>query len=110
MKTLLIMSCMAFLTPFCDAPLDAATPAVLPAPLPEFMNQEQLAKWTADQEAAAAKETASAPESANQFFTGKPYVANAGGYVFKYRTYNPEMSRWTSADPSGFSDGPNDKI
>jgi RHS repeat-associated protein len=45
-----------------------------------------------------------------QFYTGKPYVTNDGGYVYKYRTYNPEMSRWTSVDPSGFPDGPNSQI
>jgi RHS repeat-associated protein len=75
------------------------------------MDDAQAAKWTADQEAAAAKETAStASEPSTQFFTGKPYVADAGGYIYKYRTYNPEMSRWTSADPSGFPDGPNNKV
>jgi hypothetical protein len=63
----------------------------LPAPLPEFMDQGQMAKWTAAQEAAAPT-TATAPEPSTQFYTGKPYVADAGGYVYKYRTYNPEMS------------------
>jgi RHS repeat-associated protein len=52
-------------------------------------------------------QTTSAQEPSNQFHTGKPYVADAGGYIYKYRTYNPEMSRWTSADPSGFPDGVN---
>ncbi|MCE0499223.1 MAG: hypothetical protein LV481_14885 [Methylacidiphilales bacterium] len=87
--------------------LQAATSA-LPAPLPEFMDQQQLAKWNADQAATATATTANEPST--QFYTGKPYVADAGGYVFKYRTYNPEMSRWTSADPSGFPDGVNNKI
>jgi RHS repeat-associated protein len=98
-----------------DLPLHAATSA-LPAPLPEFMDDAQAAKWTADQEAtakaAAAKETAttSSEQTPTVFFTGKPYVANAGGYIYKYRTYNPEMSRWTSADPSGFPDGLNNNV
>jgi RHS repeat-associated protein len=77
----------------------------LPAALPEFMDQQQLAKWSSSQ---AASTTAS--EVSTQFYTGKPYVADAGGYVFKYRTYNPEMSRWTSADPSGFPDGVNNYL
>lgn len=87
--------------------LHAADQSALPAPLPEFMNDEQAAKWTADQ-AAATPATVSEPSA--QFYTGKPYVADAGGYVYKYRTYNPEMSRWTSADPSGFPDGVNNQI
>jgi RHS repeat-associated protein len=45
-----------------------------------------------------------------QFYTGKPYVTNNGGYVYKYRTYNPEMTRWTALDPSGFPDGPNNYL
>ena len=106
MKTRLTLTLLALAAVSIN--LHAAS-SVLPAPLPEFMNQEQLAKWNADQ-AAAQTTTSTAPESANQFYTGKPYVADAGGYVFKYRTYNPEMSRWTSADPSGFPDGANDKF
>jgi RHS repeat-associated protein len=77
-----------------------------PAPLPQFMDKEQLAQWSASQ-AAAAKVASSSQDTSTQFYTGKPYIADAGGYVFKYRTYNPEMSRWTSADPSGFPDGVN---
>ncbi|MCE0499219.1 MAG: hypothetical protein LV481_14865 [Methylacidiphilales bacterium] len=84
--------------------LQAATSA-LPAPLPEFMDQQQLAKWNADQTAAATAATANEPST--QFYTGKPYIADAGGYIYKYRTYNPEISRWTTADPSGFPDGAN---
>jgi RHS repeat-associated protein len=82
--------------------------AAAPAPLPEFMDKQQLAKWSADTQTAEANATAADPAS-TQFYTGKPYVANEGGYVYKYRTYNPDMSRWTSADPSGFPDGANDK-
>ncbi len=76
----------------------------LPAALPEFMDQTQMAKWSPPQTAST---TVSEPST--QFYTGKPYVADAGGYIFKYRTYNPEMSRWTSADPSGFPDGANNQ-
>jgi RHS repeat-associated protein len=85
--------------------LHAATSA-LPAPLPEFMDDAQAAKWTADQEATA-KTAAATQEVSTQFYTGKPYVADVGGYIFKYRAYNPEMSRWTTSDPSGFRDGAN---
>jgi RHS repeat-associated protein len=81
-----------------------------PAPLPEFMDKAQLAKWNADQAAARAVSTPAPAESSNQFYTGKPYVADVDGYIYKYRTYNPEMSRWTSADPSGFPDGVNNSI
>jgi len=41
------------------------------------------------------------------FYTGKPYLAESGSYAFKYREYNPEMTRWTTIDPSGFPDGAN---
>jgi RHS repeat-associated protein len=40
-------------------------------------------------------------------FTGKPYDADLGAYVFPFRNYRPEESRWMSADPSGFPDGVN---
>jgi len=109
MKTKLAVTLLAMAAVSIN--LHAAPSTALPAPLPDFMDQAQMAKWNADQEAKAkAAATSSASEPSTQFYTGKPYVAEAGGYVFKYRTYNPEMSRWTSADPSGFSDGPNDKI
>ena len=80
-----------------------------PAPLPDLMDQQQLAKWNSGQQVAA--DTAAAAQvGSEQFYTGKPYVADAGGYVYKYRTYSPEMSRWTSADPSGFPDGINNFV
>ena len=41
------------------------------------------------------------------FFTGKHYDQDLGAYVFKYRNYSPDSNCWTSADPSGFPDGPN---
>jgi len=43
-------------------------------------------------------------------YTGKPYSKELGAYVFNYRNFDPEMSRWTSADPSGFPDGANSQI
>lgn len=46
-------------------------------------------------------------QPASYFYTGKPYDADLGAYVFAYRGYDPEMNRWTTADPSGFPDGSN---
>ena len=43
-------------------------------------------------------------------FTGKPYDADLGAYVFPCRNYKPELGRWASADPSGFPDGVNGQI
>ncbi|MCK9589724.1 MAG: hypothetical protein M0Q93_10250 [Terrimicrobiaceae bacterium] len=87
----------------------------LPAPLPEFMNQEQVTKWQADRIAkaqakksveTAATQANSAP-STSAFYTGKPYVESLESYSFKYRNYDPELKRWTTADPGGFPDGAN---
>jgi len=46
-------------------------------------------------------------QPATYCYTGKPYDKDLGGYVFNYRTYSPNTSRWTAADPSGFPDGAN---
>jgi RHS repeat-associated protein len=43
-------------------------------------------------------------------FTGKPYDADLGAYVFPFRNYRPEEGRWMSADPSGFPDGMNGRV
>jgi RHS repeat-associated protein len=40
-------------------------------------------------------------------YTGKPYDADLGAFVFPFRNYRPEEARWMSADPSGFPDGMN---
>jgi RHS repeat-associated protein len=48
-----------------------------------------------------------APQPAEFFYTGKPYDADLGAYTFNYRNYDPELKRWTAADPSGFPDGAN---
>ncbi|MEI8122384.1 MAG: RHS repeat-associated core domain-containing protein [bacterium] len=91
----------------------------LPAPLPQFKTPEQLAKWRQEMAAKAAATDALAVEQANStlpishseapslFYTGKPYVEEIGSYAFKFRQYNPELSRWTTVDPSGFPDGAN---
>jgi RHS repeat-associated protein len=42
-------------------------------------------------------------------YTGKPYNADLGAFVFNYRDYDPRINRWTSADPSGFPDGANNQ-
>ncbi len=86
----------------------------LPAPLPEFKTPEQLVKWSEEMttkaaaaDALAAKQANSAFKNVAAFFTGKPYVEETGSYAFRFRQYDPEFSRWTSADPSGFPDGAN---
>ena len=40
-------------------------------------------------------------------FTGKLYVKELENYVFAHRNYDPQTSRWTVADPTGFPDGLN---
>jgi len=49
-----------------------------------------------------------APEDA--CYTGKPYNKELGAYVFNFRNFDPESSRWTTADPSGFRDGANNFV
>ena len=77
----------------------------MPAHMPEFKNEKQLAEWRAEKAAEPASQGYAAGQSA--FYTGKPYVESTGSYAFKYRSYNPELARWTSEDPSGFPDGAN---
>ena len=81
----------------------------LPAPLPEFKTPEQLAKWRQEmtEKAAAADALTKSSSSTFAFFTGKPFVEETGSYAFKFRQYDPELNRWTSADPSGFPDSAN---
>ena len=75
--------------------------------MPAFKTASQLATWRAEMAAKPTSHGASAEEFA--FFTGKPYIDASGGYAFKYRSYNPELARWTSEDPSGFPDGANNQ-
>ena len=90
----------------------------LPAPLPEFKTPEQLAKWSDEMMAKAAAADALAAKQANApssasisaFYTGKPYVQETRGYAFRFRQYDPEFSRWTSPDPSGFPDWTNNYL
>lgn len=48
-----------------------------------------------------------AAQSSGFFYTGKPYNEELGAYIFNYRSYDAHLSRWTTADPSGFPDGAN---
>ena len=90
----------------------------LPAPMPEFMNQEQVKKWQADRiakaqaknsaEMAAGQDSSSA--STSVFYTGKPYIAETGSYAFRFRLYDPDLSRWTSTDSSGFPNWANNYV
>lgn len=41
------------------------------------------------------------------FLTGKPFVQELDGFVFKHRNYSPFTARWATPDPSGFPDGKN---
>jgi RHS repeat-associated protein len=77
--------------------------------LPELMSKEQLVEWTSDKSTTAEKPTSNleADNNSTRFYTGKPYVPDAGGYLFAARTYSPQMSSWTSRDPMGFPDGAN---
>jgi RHS repeat-associated protein len=86
--------------------LTAAALSVQAGKLPEFMNAQQLTAWRA-QHAAPQAEVAPVPDEQTQFFTGKPFDAASGTYLFIFRNYSPYLARWTSADPCGFPDGAN---
>ena len=90
------------------AALTSTAFAAFQAPLPEFKNEKQLAEWRAEKASEATSQGYAAEETA--FYTGKPYLASSGGYAFKYRSFKPELARWTSEDPSGFPDGSNNLI
>jgi RHS repeat-associated protein len=90
------------------ASLTSTAFAAFQAPLPEFKNEKQLAEWRAEKASEATSQGYVAEEAA--FYTGRPYLASFGAYAFKYRSYNPELARWTSDDPSGFPDGANQSV
>lgn len=79
--------------------------AGLAASLPEFKTKSELQK-------AALPKVNTAPESpeTDTFYTGKPYEASRESYLFQYRNYIPEVSRWSSVDPSGFPEGSNNNV
>ena len=71
-------------------------------------SDEYWAEVRKEQEARLAQQpVANGEENVINFYTGKPYDAELGAYVFKFRNYNPETQRWTVMDPSGFPDGAN---
>jgi RHS repeat-associated protein len=100
MKTKLTLALVAIIT--------GSAFAAIPAVLPEFKNEKQLAEWRAEMAVKNAATTTASVDHA--FYTGKPYIETTGSYAFKYRSYNPELARWTSEDPSGFPDGANNTI
>jgi RHS repeat-associated protein len=97
MKTKLTLALMALIT--------GSAFGSMPKVLPEFKNEKQLAEWR--DEMAAKHATTTTATGDHAFYTGKPYIESTGNYAFKYRSYNPELARWTSEDPSGFPDGAN---
>lgn len=90
------------------ASLTSITYGSMPTVLPEFKNEKQLAAWRAEQRSVSISQGYAGEDTA--FYTGKPYLALSGEYSFKYRSYNPELARWTSEDPSGFPDGANGNV
>lgn len=90
----------------------SADAAGLAATVPEFQNQSQLRNQIAytpsEGEAYLARENMFYKHAG--FHTGKPYDAETVSYTFKYRNYSTNSKRWTTADPSGFPDGPNNNI
>ena len=43
-------------------------------------------------------------DSAENFFTGKPYIGELS-YTFLFRNYRPEQGKWQTTDPLGYPDG-----
>lgn len=90
------------------ASLTSTAFAEFKAPLPEFKNEKQLAEWRAGKASESTNQGYAAEESA--FYTGRPYIASAESYAFKFRSYYPAAGRWTSEDPSGYPDGANGNV
>ena len=89
-----------------SAVLLRTAPASNFAQAPEFMSKAQAATWRAEQ----GKKTVAKSEpvwSETRFYTGKPLEKASGEFLYKFRAYDPELSRWTTPDPSGFPDGAN---
>ncbi len=100
MKTKLTIALVALMT--------GTAFAAFQAPLPEFKYEKQLAEWRAKKVSEATSQGYAAETTV--FYTGKPYIESSGSYVFKYRSYSPDVARWTSEDPSGFPDGANGSL
>jgi RHS repeat-associated protein len=103
--------------PVSNAPSEAGLPGL------GVQTPAQLAKWRAGLAVPAASRRAgpavpAIPRGAGDratpaptvFFTGKPYDADLGAYLFNYRSYDPALCRWTTQDPSGFPDGANNWV
>jgi RHS repeat-associated protein len=86
------------------AALSQTSHAALQAALPEFKSKQAL------QAQAASRQVNKEEASGNAFYTGKPFEADREGYLFKYRSYDPELSRWATTDPSGFPNGSNNTL
>lgn len=87
-----------------------AVQSVFAANLPEFQSSEQLRALRAEQTAANQSSTAAdqcVGLSAPTFYTGKINETNEGKHLFMFRSYDADLSRWTTLDASGFPDGPN---
>jgi len=85
--------------------------SALAGSLPEIMTPGELRALRAGQIARAAAAQADVAKSETPtLYTGKISDADSGGYLFKYRNYNPELNRWTSVDPSGFPDWANNIV
>jgi RHS repeat-associated protein len=85
--------------------------SALAGSLPEIMTPEELRALRAGQIARAATAQADVAKSETPtLYTGKIIDADSGGYLFKYRNYDPEMNRWTTVDPSGYPDGANNGL
>ncbi len=77
--------------------------AEIDVPLPQFDSKSKL------QEKAARQVTAQVSLT-GLFYTGKPFDNNQESYLFKYRSYDAKLNRWTSPDSSGFPDGANNCV
>jgi len=82
--------------------LAGASHAAISGKKPAFMDKRQLAAMRAEAVSKSDNRISSAV-----FFTGRPYLAACAGYLFKFRSYDPGIARWTTEDPSGFPDGAN---
>jgi len=82
----------------------------LPAPLPKFMNSEELTQWREAKQSTRVGVAKQSPSSGEVFVTGKPYLESAGTYLFLYRTYDPDIARWTTCDTKGFPNWANNYL
>lgn len=86
-----------------------ASAAALSAPLPKFQSQEQLRSQLPNAKTSPTSRGSQIRDS-EVFFTGKTADSNLAKYIFRFRNYDPELSRWSAVDPSGFADGPNNQM